>query len=163
MTENRLEKYFENQIMKGKKEVQPDPCDLFENVHFEEFDPTITQRRLISQNMLDDEEEDEEDRDYAMGGYDKKIALEEMDSLVSQTVIMCNESQMINSLSMWIGHCNINLSETLIDNLVAASGVETLDVMTRYRFRVGIGKMFDPGLVKTNLAKIIEKHAKSLS
>jgi hypothetical protein len=43
----------------------------------------------------------------------------------------------------WIGHCNFPITtpiHMLIDNNVA--GVETFDVFTKYRFRIGVGKAF---------------------
>ena len=44
--------------------------------------------------------------------------------------------------NFWIGHTNFSINKDIhkiIDNI---EGVETLDVFTRYRFRIGIGKLF---------------------
>jgi hypothetical protein len=44
--------------------------------------------------------------------------------------------------NFWVGHTNFNLSEEIIDLIETCEGVEILDVFTRYRFRIGIGKCF---------------------
>lgn len=46
------------------------------------------------------------------------------------------------TFKFWIGHTNFNLSKNLASVIEQTSGVETLDIFTRYRFRIGIGKAF---------------------
>ena len=45
--------------------------------------------------------------------------------------------------NFWVGHTNFNLNLTVCRLIENAEGVETLDVFTRYRFRIGVGKLFD--------------------
>lgn len=45
--------------------------------------------------------------------------------------------------NFWTGHSNFNISPAIADAIELVDGVETLDIFTRYRFRVGIGKCFD--------------------
>jgi hypothetical protein len=44
--------------------------------------------------------------------------------------------------NFWVGHTNFNISKTIAKIVEESLGVETLDVFTRYRFRIGIGKAF---------------------
>lgn len=44
--------------------------------------------------------------------------------------------------NFWVGHTNFNISKTISQIIEESPGVETLDVFTRYRFRIGIGKAF---------------------
>jgi hypothetical protein len=53
--------------------------------------------------------------------------------------------------NFWVGHTNFDLTETIIDVIEDHDGVETLDVFTRYRFRVGIGKCFDDAEVMSSI------------
>lgn len=53
--------------------------------------------------------------------------------------------------NFWTGHTNFNLSNGIIDEIEKIDGVETLDVFTRYRFRVAIGKCFDDSIVMNNI------------
>lgn len=45
--------------------------------------------------------------------------------------------------NFWIGHANFNISESVKDILEHSHGVEILDIFTRYRFRIAIGKCFN--------------------
>jgi hypothetical protein len=49
--------------------------------------------------------------------------------------------------NFWVGHSNFNINEHIIDIIENTDGVETLDVFTRYRFRIAIGKVFDDAKV----------------
>lgn len=44
--------------------------------------------------------------------------------------------------NFWIGHTNFNISKPIVDIIEKCEGVELLDVFTRYRFRIGVGKCF---------------------
>lgn len=57
--------------------------------------------------------------------------------------------------NFWTGHTNFNITKAIIDTLEEIPGVETLDIFTRYRFRVGIGKCFDDASVMSNINEII--------
>jgi hypothetical protein len=58
-------------------------------------------------------------------------------------VIPVNENtSSVKIFNFWLGHTNFNLTKgvcTVIENI---DGVETLDIFTRYRFRIGVGKAF---------------------
>lgn len=55
--------------------------------------------------------------------------------------------------NFWTGHSNFTLTNNIVDIIENTDGVETLDVFTRYRFRVGVGKAFNDSEVmrKINL------------
>lgn len=62
------------------------------------------------------------------------------------------------TFNFWIGHTNFDLStkvSTIIEN---TRGVETLDVFTRYRFRIGIGQLFNSGDVMSNITHEIYEY-----
>jgi hypothetical protein len=44
--------------------------------------------------------------------------------------------------NLWVAHTNFNISKSLQEVVENTEGVETLDTYTRYRMRIGIGKMF---------------------
>jgi hypothetical protein len=57
--------------------------------------------------------------------------------------------------NFWTGHTNFNITKNIMDILESVDGVETLDVFTRYRFRIAIGKCFDDSLVMNQINKTI--------
>ncbi len=50
--------------------------------------------------------------------------------------------------NFWMGHTNFSITKEVADRIEKINGVETLDINTRYRFRVGIGKAFNEDKVK---------------
>lgn len=44
--------------------------------------------------------------------------------------------------NFWVGHTNFNISKPIADTIEKCAGVELLDIFTRYRFRIGVGKCF---------------------
>ena len=46
------------------------------------------------------------------------------------------------NFNFWIGHTNFDITEDIGLQLEALEGIETLDIYTRYRFRIGVGKAF---------------------
>ena len=42
----------------------------------------------------------------------------------------------------WVGHSNFRLTEDYYGVIGPTEGVETLDILTPYRFRIAVGKMF---------------------
>ena len=42
----------------------------------------------------------------------------------------------------WVGHANFKLTEDFYTVIGQHPGIETLDILTPYRFRIAVGKMF---------------------
>lgn len=59
--------------------------------------------------------------------------------------------------NFWVGHCNFNISNQIVELIEKCDGVEILDVFTRYRFRIAIGKCFTDSDVMKNISTIISE------
>jgi hypothetical protein len=57
--------------------------------------------------------------------------------------------------NFWVGHTNFNVTKHIFRILENTDGVETLDVFTRYRFRIGIGKAFSDSVVMKDIQQSI--------
>ena len=58
-------------------------------------------------------------------------------------IIPLNENTSSSKIfNFWVGHSNFNISKKIAETIEKTSGVETLDVFTRYRFRIAVGKAF---------------------
>lgn len=53
--------------------------------------------------------------------------------------------------NFWVGHTNFSITRYISDIIEEIDGVETLDVFTRYRFRIAIGKAFDSAKVMRSI------------
>lgn len=60
--------------------------------------------------------------------------------------------------NFWTGHTNFKITEDIFNIMENVLGVETLDVFTPYRFRIGIGKAFDATMIKQDINEAIYKH-----
>jgi hypothetical protein len=68
---------------------------------------------------------------------------------------MASDFAIASSFDCWFGHTNFNITPTVKDILNKTEGVEILKICSRYRFFIGIGKMFDFKHVRKDLEKII--------
>lgn len=60
----------------------------------------------------------------------------------------------------WVGHTNFRITNRLLKLIQTTDGVETVDVLTPYRFRIAVGVCFSDrntmSLVKSNLINSIK-------
>ena len=73
-------------------------------------------------------------------------------------IIPVNENTASGKIfNFWVGHTNFNITKHLAGVIENIDGVETLDIFTRYRFRVGIGKAFiDSDVMRDINSKVYE-------
>lgn len=106
--------------------------------------------KLSSELMGDDSEEDE-------------IVSEESEGEHHQPIIFPFSEQFLEDIAMtanfecWMGHTNFDITNKIKDNLDKIEGVEILKICSRYRFFIGIGKMFSFAEVRQNIEKVLIK------
>lgn len=59
------------------------------------------------------------------------------------------------AFEFWMGHTNFDITHHVKDVIEAVPGVEILDVLTRYCFRIAVGKAFDGNDVKLAIQKAL--------
>lgn len=57
--------------------------------------------------------------------------------------------------NFWTGHTNFALTDDIVDVIENTDGVETLDVFTKYRFRIAIGKAFKDSSVMREVNRLV--------
>ena len=67
---------------------------------------------------------------------------------------------MASSFDCWMGHTNFNITQETLDNLNKMEGVEVLKICSRYRFFIGIGRMFDFTEVRKSIEDSLTKEQK---
>jgi hypothetical protein len=55
--------------------------------------------------------------------------------------------------NFWLGHSNFDITAAIKDAIEKTEGVEILDIFTRYRFRIAVGKCFNDADVMSNINK----------
>ena len=70
---------------------------------------------------------------------------------VALTADFISQVNMLAQFDCWVGHTNFDITKNIKDTLDTAEGVEILKINSRYRFFIGVGKMFDFKDVRTNI------------
>lgn len=94
-----------------------------------------------------------------LGGEEGEISYEEMEALqreletdkyapelsasLALTEELLSQVSMLANFDCWVGHTNFNITSAVRTQLERAEGVEILKITSRYRFFIGVGKMFD--------------------
>jgi hypothetical protein len=62
--------------------------------------------------------------------------------------------------NFWNGHTNFSITKKISEAIESTDGIETLDVFTKYRFRISVGKAFNDSEimrdVNNNVYEILE-------
>ncbi len=111
-------------------------------------------KTIIQQMIVYSEEEEEEDEYEDMEAYKQANTTSNMPILPISKELM-DDMAMLSNFDCWIGHANFDITKEIKSRLNKTEGVELLKVLSRYRFFVGIGKMFDFKEVRKNIEKNI--------
>jgi hypothetical protein len=108
----------------------------------------------VSDNFYDDDEDNEE--------AEKPNLIKHTDPIrviaTPMGIIPYNEYTASSKIfNFWTGHTNFNIIDAVAFAIETTDGVETLDVFTRYRFRIGIGKAFEDRQVMQSIEKKLYK------
>ena len=57
--------------------------------------------------------------------------------------------------NFWVGHTNFDITNSIQELISSVTGVEILDVFTRYRFRIAVAKAFKDRNVMNDISKAI--------
>jgi hypothetical protein len=107
----------------------------------------------------DDSDNDEEDTDQLLNNPFKTIAKQVKVISTPMGIVPINENTASGKIfNFWTGHTNFDITKGVFNILEVVDGVETLDVFTRYRFRIGIGKAFTDSYVMNNIQNSIYEY-----
>lgn len=108
---------------------------------------------LIPMDLTDlIEEEDEEEEDDDQPDLDKLVqkvqTLKQQFIVTPMGVLPYNENTACSKIfNFWVGHTNFTINKEIMQILESCDGVEALDIFTRYRFRIAVGKAFKDSTV----------------
>lgn len=103
-------------------------------------------------NHYDDEDMDEEteifDNELIRSKFEKPVKV----IASPMGLIPYNEYTASSKIfNFWVGHTNFNITKNIASIIEKCEGVELLDIFTRYRFRIGIGKCFTDSEVMSDI------------
>lgn len=98
-------------------------------------------------DLVDEQTEEEEESELEQ--LDKKIQTTKQQFIVTPMgVLPYNENTACGKIfNFWVGHTNFTINNRIMEILESCDGVEALDIFTRYRFRIAVGKAFKDSTV----------------
>lgn len=96
----------------------------------------------VIKDETDEEEDEEDDDDYDIDDEIKssKIITTPFMPLTNQVM---EDISMLSTFDCWIGHTNFDVTNNIKNILDEIPGIELLKICSRYRFFIGVGKLFD--------------------
>ena len=73
---------------------------------------------------------------------------------------LVEDAMMITNFDCWLGHTNFDITPDIKKALDKTEGVELLKVMSRYRFFIGVGKMFEFAKIGKSIETELTKEIK---
>jgi hypothetical protein len=70
---------------------------------------------------------------------------------------LAEEISLAINFDCWIGYTNFDITPSLRRKIEKTEGVEALKIVSRYRFFIGVGKMFNFSDVRQSIEKQIEE------
>lgn len=103
----------------------------------------------IAHELVDENNEMTEDERYD--------AEKELGTVTSLPISdqMIQDIAMLENYDCWIGHCNFDITPDVMETLDSTPGIEVLKIISRYRFFIGIGKMFKFKSVRKHISRTI--------
>lgn len=79
-------------------------------------------------------------------------------------IIPLNENTASGKIfNFWVGHTNFDITQAVCRIIEESHGVESLDIFTRYRFRISIGKAFNDSQVMTSIQNSVYNYLDSIN
>jgi hypothetical protein len=127
---------------------------------FGELDEDISPNDGLGEFLDDNHDEDEEDSDQLINDNSFKTVAKQVKVIATPMgIVPINENTASGKIfNFWTGHTNFDITKGVFNILETVDGVETLDVFTRYRFRIGIGKAFTDSYVMNNIQNSIYEY-----
>jgi hypothetical protein len=103
-------------------------------------------------SQLENEEEEEKEHNSPNKKPIKVIA-------TPMGIIPMNEHTASGKIfNFWIGHTNFDITQKVLSIIESTDGVESLDIFTRYRFRIAVGKAFDDSIIMREINNRVYEH-----
>lgn len=120
---------------------------------FEEEEEAIENETLNMEQLLTDNEEILDQENF----YN---SVSHIKSIITPFGILplTEQTKASNHFKLWVGHSNFKLTEDFYKIIGQQPGIEALDILTPYRFRIAVGKMFVDREVMAEVRNEMIKH-----
>lgn len=127
---------------------------------FGELDEDISPSDGLGEFLNDDTDNNDDEESGQLVNNPFQIAAKQVKVISTPMgIVPINENTASGKIfNFWTGHTNFDITKGVFNILEVVDGVETLNVFTRYRFRIGIGKAFTDSYVMNNIQNSIYEY-----
>lgn len=118
------------------------------------IDPFSGEDETSINNVFDDDDDDNNDDDKSINSQLPSITKQKQIRVIATPmgIVPINEHTASGKIfNFWVGHTNFNITKFIAQIIEETDGVESLDIFTRYRFRISIGKAFVDSVVMRDI------------
>jgi hypothetical protein len=145
--------YTKNPLIVWQKWIDPFLGSHYDHTH-ETLDDMLEEPSFINDMEEEKYSNEEPEEEQAENKENKRESIKAI--ITPMGIVPLDEYSASSKIfNFWVGHTNFNISKKISSIIDETDGVETLDIFTRYRFRIGIGKLFKPSEVMSNISSNI--------
>jgi len=121
-------------------------------------DPFGSDEEII-QNILSENEEEAEYEDQISEDSDHQSPQNIRVMATPMGIIPVTEYTASGKIfNFWTGHTNFDITTRIATIIEKIDGVESLDIFTRYRFRISVGKAFNDSIVMRSITNKVYRY-----
>jgi hypothetical protein len=121
------------------------------------------QDNIHSESLRDLEDFSEEEIEELLKSQEAELQhLPDHSSYIPVDDKLIENMNLVSNFDCWMAYTNFNITEEIKSALDQTEGVEALKICSRYRFFVGIGKMFDFKDVRKTIEQTIIKQENNI-
>ena len=126
---------------------------------FEQEDDKLEKEMQEMQELLSNEEDIDLDEDLEL----IKHSVSHIRSIMTPFGILplTEQTKASSHFKFWVGHSNFKLTEDFYKVIGQQPGIEALDILTPYRFRIAVGKMFVDREVMKDVRDTMVSHVRN--
>ena len=112
-------------------------------IAWEKWDDDLVEEELVDDFYEISEDKEDEDVNMAIEALEFMSRIPKLVTTPAGMAQLHDKMSVLNQFECWMGHTNFDISKRVQKTLEKTQGVELLVVTSRYRFFMGIGKLFD--------------------
>lgn len=117
-----------------------------------------TEEESIEENIFYDKEDQDIDQEKQLSEFINQPKPVKVIATPMGIIPMNDDTASGKIFNFWIGHTNFSITENISNLIESCDGIESLDVFTRYRFRIAIGKAFIDSVIMKNIQDTIYEY-----
>jgi len=112
-------------------------------IAWEKWDDDLVEEEIVDEFYEINDSKEDEDLNLAMEALEFMSRIPKLVTTPAGMSQLYDKMSVLNQFECWMGHTNFDITKNVQRTLEKTEGVELLVVTSRYKFFVGIGRLFD--------------------